>query len=235
MERPFVLIHMAMTADGKIATANRTVTSFGSPRDLAHLYEIRATADAILCGARTVEESHATLGNGPESFSQLRQRRGLTAYPLRVVISGSGSLSPTAELWQKDFSPVVVAVTEKAKAARLKQLGKLTGHVWTCGPQEVDFPGLLRRLRTEFGVQRLVCEGGSQVNDALLRAGLVDEIHLTWCPLIFGGRTAPTIADGKGFSRLADAAHFELKSKRRVGEELFLVYRANAGKLRRAA
>lgn len=221
-----MLIHMAITADGKIATANRAVTSFGSPRDLAHLYEMRATADAILCGARTVEESHATLGNGPDAFTRLRQRRGLTAYPLRAVISGSGTLSPTAELWQKDFSPVVVAVTGKAKAARLKRLEKLTPHLWPCGPKEVDFPSLLRRLRTEFGVQRLVCEGGSQVNDALLRAGLVDEVHLTWCPLIFGGRTAPTIADGKGFSRLADAAQFELKSKRRVGDELFLVYRA---------
>lgn len=224
-QRPFVLIHMAMTADGKIATANRAVTSFGSPRDLAHLYEIRATADAILCGARTVEESHATLGNGPESFTRLRQRRGLTPYPLRVVISGSGSLSPTAELWQKDFSPVVVATTATVSAARLKRLRKLTEHVWTSGPTEVDFPGLLHRLQAGFGIQRLVCEGGSQVNDALLRAGLVDEVHLTWCPLIFGGRTAPTIADGQGFSRLADAAQFELKSKRRVGDELFLVYR----------
>ena len=51
---PFVFINMAVTADGKIATANRAVHSFGSARDLEHLYELRATADAILCGARTV-------------------------------------------------------------------------------------------------------------------------------------------------------------------------------------
>jgi hypothetical protein len=47
---------MAMTADGKIATANRArFTSFGSKRDLEHLYELRATADAVMCGARTVK------------------------------------------------------------------------------------------------------------------------------------------------------------------------------------
>ena len=54
---------MAMTADGKIATANRAVHSFGSQRDLAHLYELRATADAVMCGARTVKISETILGN----------------------------------------------------------------------------------------------------------------------------------------------------------------------------
>ena len=51
--RPFVLMNMAMTADGKIATANRVVSSFGSRRDQEHLYELRATADAVMAGART--------------------------------------------------------------------------------------------------------------------------------------------------------------------------------------
>jgi hypothetical protein len=41
---PFVFVNMAMAADGKIATANRAVHSFGSARDLNHLYELRATA-----------------------------------------------------------------------------------------------------------------------------------------------------------------------------------------------
>ena len=43
---PFVLVNMAMTADGKIATANRAVSSFSSRRDQRHLLELRATADA---------------------------------------------------------------------------------------------------------------------------------------------------------------------------------------------
>src|SRR5208282_6737629 len=65
---PFVFVNMAMTADGKIATANRAVHSFGSPRDLEHLYELRATADAVMCGARTVEMSKTILGTGGAKF-----------------------------------------------------------------------------------------------------------------------------------------------------------------------
>ena len=52
---PFVLVNMAMTADGKIATTNRLVSSFSSRRDGQHLLELRATADAVMAGARTVD------------------------------------------------------------------------------------------------------------------------------------------------------------------------------------
>ena len=52
---PFVFVNVAVSADGKIATANRAVHSFGSARDLKHCNELRATADAVMCGARTVE------------------------------------------------------------------------------------------------------------------------------------------------------------------------------------
>jgi 2,5-diamino-6-(ribosylamino)-4(3H)-pyrimidinone 5'-phosphate reductase len=80
---PFVFINLAMTADGKIATANRAIHTFGSARDSAHLYELRATADAILCGARTVEISQATLGNGGEKYRRRRLNNGLTEFPIR--------------------------------------------------------------------------------------------------------------------------------------------------------
>ena len=67
MKLPFVFINMAMAADGKIATANRAVSTFSSKHDFEHLLELRATADAVMSGARTVNEQVVNLGPG---FSQ---------------------------------------------------------------------------------------------------------------------------------------------------------------------
>ena len=102
-ELPFVFVNMAMTADGKIATDNRVVHSFGSAQDLAQLYELRATADAILCGARTVEISNATLGNGGEKFRKRRLQNGLAEFPIRVIARGGGTIDPAARIFQKRF------------------------------------------------------------------------------------------------------------------------------------
>jgi riboflavin biosynthesis pyrimidine reductase len=53
----------------------------------------------------------------------------------------------------------------------------------------------------------------------------MDELHLTICPTIFSGRNAPTIADGHGIDRLIDAKRFKLVSFKRVGDEVFSVWR----------
>jgi riboflavin-specific deaminase-like protein len=219
-----VFVNMAMTADGKIATANRAVTSFGSARDLRQLYELRATADAVMCGARTVEMSRTVLGTGGPQFRELRLKNGLAEYNLRVIVSGSGSIDPQAQIFRKRFSPVIVLTTEHASAKKMKRLRELADEVKVFGGKEVNFCTALPWLRATWGVKRLLCEGGGALNDALFRAGLVDEIHLTICPKIFGGRTAPTIADGSGFQRLIRAARFELTSMRREKAELFTVF-----------
>jgi len=221
---PFVFVNLAMTADGKIATANRAVHSFGSPRDLAQLYALRATADAVLCGARTVEISRTVLGNGGEKFRQRRLQRGLAEYNLRVIVSGSGAIHPGAEIFKTKFSPVIVLTTNRASKKKLARLRALADEVKICGQREIDFRAALRWLRTKWNVNRLLCEGGGELNDALFRAGLVNEIHLTICPKIFGGRTAPTLADGQGVLRLAAAAKYELTSIKRKKAELFTVF-----------
>jgi riboflavin biosynthesis pyrimidine reductase len=89
----------------------------------------------------------------------------------------------------------------------------------------VDFHAALRWLRVEWNVKRLLSEGGGELNDALFRAGLVDELHLTICPRVIGGSTAPTIADGVGFAKLTDAYQLQLHSTKRIGGELFCVFR----------
>lgn len=215
---------MAMTADGKIATANRAVHSFGSPRDLAHLYELRAAADAVMCGARTVEISQSILGNGGEKFRRLRLKNGLAEHPLRVLVSGSASINPAAEIFQRKFSPIILLTTRRASANKLKLLRDLVDEVKIFGETQINARAALRWLREKRGVKRLLCEGGGELNDALFRAGLVDEIHLTICPKIFGGRTAPTVAEGRGFPLLANAKNFELTSIKLKKHELFTVF-----------
>lgn len=221
---PFVFLNAAISADGKIATANRAVHSFGSARDLRHLYELRATADAVMCGARTVEISEATLGNGGEKFRRQRLANHLAEYPVRVIVSGSGSIDPAAKIFQKRFSPIIVLTTRRASQKKLIQLRDRVDTIRVFGNAEVDFAAALRWLREKWNVKRLLCEGGGEVNDALFRANLVDEIHVTVCPKIFGGRLAPTLADGVGFGSLAEAGKFKLTSVQRKKAELFTIF-----------
>jgi riboflavin-specific deaminase-like protein len=222
---PYVLLNAAMTADGKLNTANRAVESFSSPRDQEFLLALRATADAVMSGARTIDLNPVKLGPGPAKYRALRRRRGLSEYNLRIIVSGSGSVNPGAEIFRHKFSPIIILTTRKAGEARLKQLRAIADAVKICGDEDLDFRLALRWLRQKWGVRRLLCEGGGEVNDALFRAGLVDEVHVTLCPKVFGGRGAPTLADGVGAGTLANAAQLKLRSTRRHGEELFLVYR----------
>jgi 2,5-diamino-6-(ribosylamino)-4(3H)-pyrimidinone 5'-phosphate reductase len=226
--RPFVLLNMAMTADGKIPPANRQLASFGSPNDQAHLLRLRATADAVMCGARTLAADAINLGPGPAAYRRLRVRRGLSEYNLRIVVSGSGSIGPDAEVFRHRFSPIIVLASQRIAAQKRRALEAVADEVKVCGETGIDFAAALRWLHDRWRVRRLLCEGGGELNGALFAADLVDELHLTLCPIIIGGRHAPTIADGAGIPCLSQAIALKLHSRRRIGSELFLVYRRSS-------
>lgn len=223
---PFVYINVATTADGKLAPANRHFVPFGSKRDQELLLELRASADAVMSGARTVGPMPVNLGPGPAKYRKMRLRKGLPEYNLRVVVSGSGNLNPRAELFRHRFSPIIVLVTRRASDSKVRRLREVADEVKAFGDKRLNFTEALRWLRKKWGVKRLLCEGGGEVNAGLFQEGLVDEVYHTLCPLVFGGRHAPTMADGDGFPALASAPRLRLKSLKRVGDELFLVWRA---------
>jgi len=223
--RPFVLINMAMSADGKIAPAHRRFVAFGSRRDHANLLAIRATADAVMCGARTVDSAAVTLDAGGAAYERRRLRAGFARQNLRVVVSGSGSVDPRAAVFRHQVSPVIVLASGQAPKSCLAKLKRLADCVKVCGKNSVALGQALGWLRREWAVERLLCEGGGELNFELLRLGLVDELHLTICPRIIGGRDAPTIADGDGFTRLAKAAKLTMIRQSRIGDELFTTWR----------
>jgi riboflavin-specific deaminase-like protein len=222
--RPFVFLNVATTADGKLAPPNRHFVPFSSKRDQSLLLELRTRADAVMAGARTVDSTEVTLGSGGKKYRELRLKNGLAEYNLRIIVSGSASVNPRAEIFRHEFSPIIILTTERARPTQVRALQNLGAIVRSFGRNEVDFSTALQWLRREWKVTRLLCEGGGEINDALLRAKLVDEIHLTLCPKIFGGHSAPTLADGTGIRDLADATRLKMKSRRRVGDEMFLTY-----------
>lgn len=221
--RPWIVANMAISADGKIATAGREVTSFGSPADLRALYRLRATTDAVMCGARTVEETGATLGNGGDAFRNIRIRSGLAAAPVRIVVSGSASLDPEAAIWKVRTSPVVVLVSSHAPAARRRRLARLADALWESPGAELDLAKACEWIHAKWGVRRMVCEGGGALNAAMIGAGLLDELKLTLCPRVFGGQGSPTIADGAS-RPLEEAYRLGKPTIRRRGDELFMTF-----------
>ena len=217
MNRPFVFINMAMTADGKIASTNGKVNSFGSRTDHARLLELRTKADAILTGAGTLNaQPDITLGLGNKRKNP----------PIRVIVSGRGHVNPKHKLFQTTGAPTVVLTSERISRKRLKELEAAADTVLVCGVNSVNFKKALHFLSKKYNSKRILCEGGGKLNDSLFRAGLVDEVNLTICPLILGGKDAPTISDGTGFKRLANAAQFKLHARKEVDNEMFLTYRA---------
>ena len=215
---------MAMSADGKIAPPHRRFVEFGSRRDHANLLALRATADAVMCGARTVDSAPVTLDAGGAAYEQRRLRAGLARQNLRIVVSGCGSVDLRAAVFQHQVSPVIVLTSGQAPKSRLARLERLANCVKVCGEKSVSLGQALGWLRREWAVKRLLCEGGGELNFELLRLGLVDELHLTLCPRVIGGRDAPTIADGEGFASLAKTANLKMTRQRRIGDELFTTW-----------
>lgn len=178
-----------------------------------------------MAGARTIDLNRVTMGTGGERFRKMRLKNGLSESNLRVIVSGSGTIDPKAEIFRHRFSPIILLTSKRATKTRLRSLRALVDDIQISDHDEINFSQSLHWLREKWDIRRLLCEGGGELNSALLRAGLVDELNLTVCPRIFGGRNAPTIAEGEGFQHLADAAKLELKSFYRIGDEMFLAYR----------
>ena len=90
----------------------------------------------------------------------------------------------------------------------------------------LDLRGMLATLRSQYGVRRVMCEGGPGLLRSLLEAGLVDEINATFCPRVFGGIDAPALVGG-GF--LPSAVECRLEALETLGDECFARYRVIPG------
>ena len=230
--RPFVTANFAITWDGRVSTRKLTSADFSSKRDKRRLSEIRATTDAVLVGASTVASDNMTIGISDPALRAERVKRNQAAYPVRVIASNSGRISPTLRVFEKDFSPIVIFSTTRMDQ-RTRTALAAKADLWLHEAPEINLATMLATLRAEYRVRSIVCEGGPRLFRALLSADLVDEVHLTVCPRIFGGKNAPTLTGIAG-DFLPKSTHCTLREMRVVDGECFLRYRMIGKRTRRA-
>jgi riboflavin-specific deaminase-like protein len=208
--RPFVTANFAITADGRISTRNFTPSDFSSKRDKRQLVKIRAGCDAVLVGARTLASDTMTLG-----IPGIRVKKP----PLRVIVSIFGNIAPTLRLFEKPGAPIVIFTTKKMPAKRRDALAQ-HADIFIHPTPTVNLALALAILRTDYGVKRLVCEGGGTLLRAFAENDLLDEIHVTICPFVFGGRGAPTLTGVRG-KFLPKSTRLRLVEMKRIGNECF--------------
>lgn len=200
MNRPFVFINVAVTADGKMDTYERRGAAVSSARDKARVDRLRAGADAVMVGGKTLLEEDPRLTVKSEALRAERAARGLSPNPLKVGIVSNADELPDGDFVNFGAARVVIFAAERTSKARVESLRSRGVEVYVHDAPRVDLVEALRVLRG-LGVERLMVEGGGTLNFELLRLGLVDELTIYVAPMIFGGESAPTLADGVGLAR----------------------------------
>ncbi|MBD2461087.1 RibD family protein [Oscillatoria sp. FACHB-1407] len=231
MGRSHTTVVLAMSADGKIADYQRSPARFGSSTDKAHLESQIAQADAVLFGAETLRAYGTTLPIRQTQLLDQRQQQGKPPQPVHIVCSRSGKLDANYPFFQQPVPRWLLTTLEgaiewdeKPGFDRILTVPVENGGLdWQVAFQEFLLAGF----------ERVAVTGGGTLVASLLEADLIDELWITVCPLLLGGRDAPTLLEGEGFAAKL-APRLELLSVEAVqssspngviAQEVFLHYR----------
>lgn len=196
-ERPYTIANFVSSADGQAAFRGHS-TALGDRADREVFHGLREQADAVFAGTGTLRaERYGRLVRDPERRRR-RVQAGRSPEPLACVVTRSGDLPLDIPMFSEPearivvFSPVEQHLSSCTAQVELVRLDR----------GELTLTTVLRRLRTDFGIGLLLCEGGPTVFGALLDEQLVDELFLTLAPKLTGGGASPSISAGPELSEL---------------------------------
>ncbi|MDJ0867478.1 MAG: bifunctional diaminohydroxyphosphoribosylaminopyrimidine deaminase/5-amino-6-(5-phosphoribosylamino)uracil reductase RibD [Myxococcota bacterium] len=222
--RPHVLLKLAASLDGRIATASGESRWVTGPEARAAVHALRARSDAVLVGSGTARADDPVL----------TARRGgrVVHRPVRVVVDSRLRLAPEARLLRgPDPERTWVLCGRDAPAARRRALEAAGARLLPVPTRrgKLSLPAALRRLARE-GLGTVLVEGGGGLAAALWQAGLVDELLWFVAPKLLGADGRPALGP-LGLRRLRSAPSLEIAHVRRVGcDWLVTAHPAKAGR-----
>lgn len=225
------------TIDGVVSLGvhdgtDSSIISAHSAGDRYVMAMLRAAADVIVVGARTLEEAPGHQWTveklAPQSARELHEyrrvlRRPGDAAPL-VIVSGSGRLAEHIALTNPAV-PTTVLTTNAAAPIRAEY--PRVERVVVPGGGRMDGDTLMHALADTFDAQLVLCEGGPQLLGTLLVASQVSELFLTVAPRIAGRDDAhQRLAMVEGFAADPRALQeYALLSVRRDADTLLLRFK----------
>lgn len=248
---PYIRLKYAMTADGKIATktgASRWVTG---PEAIHKVHEMRHECMSIMVGVDTVIADDPMLncrienGRNPIRIicdSKLRIPgecqlvRTADEYDSETIVVCAVSGMPLGEVRFSEKAPFYMDDYNENPLA--KTLGKKFGggdftkkaiKLNERGVRIFNFPGhdgkvdlsLLMEYLGKLGIDSLLLEGGGNLNESALRAGIINEIRIFIAPKVFGGKAKSPI-EGIGVDHPNMAYKFSFDDVERIGSDLMI-------------
>lgn len=222
---PYVAMKYAMTMDGKIACYTGDSKWVTGEESRAHVQTLRNHYKGIMAGIGTV------LADDPMLNCRIEGGRD----PIRIITDSHLRIPMDSQLVRTaGQQPLIVAClpdADEEKAAQLQEKGVevlripgvTTADITEEQKEVIPLPVLMKELGARK-IDGILLEGGGQLNESALQAGIVDRIYCYIAPKIFGGAQAKTPVEGQGLTRAADAWQFNRIGMQEFGQDILLEY-----------
>lgn len=206
MEKPYIICHMTVSDDGKATGEFLNKPECQSTIEEYYRIHKEFEADGFACGRITMEKSF-TKGWQPDLSAFAGAEMPAEDYVVwenapfyAVAFDRKGSLGWQAAQIEDDDpgyndAHIIEVVTEQASPEYLSYLRSIGVSYIIAGKEEMDLELALDKLYQKFGIRKLLLEGGTILNDAFVKAGLIDELSILKAPIADNSNERPFFED----------------------------------------
>jgi diaminohydroxyphosphoribosylaminopyrimidine deaminase/5-amino-6-(5-phosphoribosylamino)uracil reductase len=209
-KKPFVILKIAMSADGRIATKSGDSKYITSKEARTYVHQLRSEVDAVMVGLNTV------VRDDPRLTPRLVEGKD----PLKIVVDSELKIPKNSQLL-KEPKKLIVATTNKASKKDVERLQQMGVRVITIASIKgmVDVKELIKQLG-KHEVTSIMLEGGSQLNSSMINAGLVDKVVIFTAPKLIGNGIGPI--GNLGIEKVNKAIPIKNPQCMRIGTDLMI-------------